>query len=584
MRIEQYFLMTDYSMWEVIMNGDSLVPTRVVEGILQPVAPTTAEQRLARKNELKARGTLLMALPDKHQLKFNSHKNAKTLIEAIEKRFGGKTKTKKVQKTLLKQQFENFTGSSSESLDQIHDRLQKLVSQLEIYGVSLSQEDVNLKFLRSTTSQNLAFVSSSYTDSTTDSVSAAASVFAACVLLPASPLPNVDSLSNVVIYSFFSSQSTSPQLDNKDLKQIDVDDLEEMDLRWQMTMLTMQARRDILLGSVGLPRFQEGLVQLSHREGLSHLVVLPGGKNYARKRLVRSSQVEMDLTGRRSSQLIAWSRKEKQNRLKQVAVNTACYVQNRVLVTKPHNKTPYELLHDRTPSISFMRPVGCPVTILNTFDPLGKIQEKVDEGFLVGYSVCSKAFKVFNSRTRIIQETLHVNFLENKPTVAGAGPTWLFDIDSLIRTMNYQPVTGGNQTIFGAGFHDIFAVEKVREEVNQTYVLFPVWSVGFTNPQNNDIDAAFDGKEHDFDAMKPESVVILSSSSRYRDLNAKFEDYSKNSRNKVNADGSIVPTAGQNYLNNTNTFSAAGPSISVAGPSNTAVSPTYGKSSFTDAS
>nr|GFC54795.1 hypothetical protein [Tanacetum cinerariifolium] len=90
-----------------------------------------------------------MTLPDKHQLKFNSHKDDKTLMEAIEKRFGGNTKTKKVQKTLLKQQFKNFTGSSSEGLDQIHDMLQKLVIQLEIQGVSLSQEDVNLKFLRS---------------------------------------------------------------------------------------------------------------------------------------------------------------------------------------------------------------------------------------------------------------------------------------------------------------------------------------------------------------------------------------------------------------------------------------------------
>nr|GEZ30179.1 hypothetical protein [Tanacetum cinerariifolium] len=71
--------MTDYSLWEVTLNGDSPAPTRVVEGVLQPVAPTTAKQKLARKNELKARGTLLMALPDKHQLKFNSHKDAKTL-------------------------------------------------------------------------------------------------------------------------------------------------------------------------------------------------------------------------------------------------------------------------------------------------------------------------------------------------------------------------------------------------------------------------------------------------------------------------------------------------------------------------
>nr|GEW25117.1 ribonuclease H-like domain-containing protein [Tanacetum cinerariifolium] len=94
------------------MNGDSYVPTRVVEGVLQPVAPITAEQRLARKNELKACGTLLMALPDKHQLKFNSHKDAKTLMEAIKKRFRGNIETKKVQKTLLKQQFENFIGKN----------------------------------------------------------------------------------------------------------------------------------------------------------------------------------------------------------------------------------------------------------------------------------------------------------------------------------------------------------------------------------------------------------------------------------------------------------------------------------------
>nr|GFC89022.1 ribonuclease H-like domain-containing protein [Tanacetum cinerariifolium] len=121
MRIEQYFLMTEYSLWVVILNGDSPVPTRVVEGVAQPVAPTTVEQKLARKNELKARGTLLMALPDKHQLKFNSHKDAMSIMEAIEKRFGGNTETKKFQKTLLKQQFENFFGSTSKSLDQIHD-------------------------------------------------------------------------------------------------------------------------------------------------------------------------------------------------------------------------------------------------------------------------------------------------------------------------------------------------------------------------------------------------------------------------------------------------------------------------------
>ncbi|GJY94830.1 retrovirus-related pol polyprotein from transposon TNT 1-94 [Tanacetum coccineum] len=128
------------------------------------------------------------------------------------------------------------------------------------------------------------------------------------------------------------------------------------------------------------------------------------------------------------------------------AVSTACYVQNRVLVTKPHNKTPYELLHGRPPSISFMRPFGCPVTILNTLDPLGKFDGKADEGFFVGYSINSKAFRVFNTRTRKVEENLHITFLENKPNVAGSGPDWLFDIDLLTNSMNYEPVTARNQT------------------------------------------------------------------------------------------------------------------------------------------
>ncbi|GJS90271.1 ribonuclease H-like domain-containing protein [Tanacetum coccineum] len=124
--------------------------------------------------------------------------------------------------------------------------------------------------------------------------------------------------------------------------------------------------------------------------------------------------------------------------VKDKAVNTACYVQNRVLVTKPHNKTPYELLLGRPPSISFMSPFGCLVTILNTFDPLSKFDGKADEGFFVGYSINSKAFRVFNTRTRKVEENLHINFLENKPNVAGSGPEWLFDIDLLTKSMNYE--------------------------------------------------------------------------------------------------------------------------------------------------
>nr|GEZ02420.1 hypothetical protein [Tanacetum cinerariifolium] len=128
MRMEQYIQMIDYSLWEVIENGNALTMTKVVEGIETTIAPTTAEEKAQRRLELKARSTLLTA---------------------VEKRFKGNAATKKTQRNLLKQQYENFTQSSSEVLDQTFDRLQKLISQLEVHGESISQEDVNQKFLRS---------------------------------------------------------------------------------------------------------------------------------------------------------------------------------------------------------------------------------------------------------------------------------------------------------------------------------------------------------------------------------------------------------------------------------------------------
>nr|GEV49125.1 reverse transcriptase domain-containing protein [Tanacetum cinerariifolium] len=126
-------------------------------------------------------------------------------------------------------------------------------------------------------------------------------------------------------------------------------------------------------------------------------------------------------------------------------VNTSCYVQNRVFVVKPHNKTPYELFHGRTPTLSFMRPFGCLVTVLNTKDHLGKFDCKADEGFFIGYSLNSKAFRVFDSRTRIVEENLHIRFSENTPNVVSSGPDWIFDIDALTRTMNYELLVAGTQ-------------------------------------------------------------------------------------------------------------------------------------------
>ncbi|GJW59435.1 ribonuclease H-like domain-containing protein [Tanacetum coccineum] len=289
MRIEQYIQMIDYSLWEVIENGATLPKTQLVEGVMTVMPITSAEDKAQRRLEVKARSTLMMGIPNEHQLKFNSIKDAKLLLEAIEKRFGGNEATKKTQRNLLKQQYENFTAPSSEMLDQTFDRLQKLVSQLELLGEKLSQEDVNQKLLRSlspewnthavvwrnkadldtmsmddlynnlkvyepevkgissssSSTQNMAFVSSSNnnTSSSNEAVNAAHRVTTASTQVNTAYSINIDNLSDAVICSFFASQPNSPQLAHEDLQQIHPDDIEEMDLRWQMAMLTMRARR-----------------------------------------------------------------------------------------------------------------------------------------------------------------------------------------------------------------------------------------------------------------------------------------------------------------------------------------------------
>ncbi|GJV95556.1 hypothetical protein Tco_1547133 [Tanacetum coccineum] len=123
MRIKQYIQMIDYALWEVIENGATLPKSTIMEGKEQVMPITSAEDKDQRRLEVKARSTLMMGIPNEHQLKSNSIKHAKKLLEAIEKRFGGNEATEKTQRNLLKQQYENFTAPSSEMLDQNFDRL-----------------------------------------------------------------------------------------------------------------------------------------------------------------------------------------------------------------------------------------------------------------------------------------------------------------------------------------------------------------------------------------------------------------------------------------------------------------------------
>nr|GEW45891.1 putative ribonuclease H-like domain-containing protein [Tanacetum cinerariifolium] len=916
---------------------DSPPPTRYVDGVETPYPPTTVEEKLDRKNELKARGTLLMALFNKHQLKFNSYKTAKSLMEAIEKRFGSNKNSKKVQKTLLKQQYENFNGTSSEGLDQIYDRLQKLISQLKIHRETISQEDLNLKLLRSLPSEwkTHTLIWRNKPDLETlsmDDLYNNLKIYEAEVMSSktnASNLPNVVSLSDAVIYSFFASQSNSSQLDNQDLKQIDPNDLEEMNLKTKVECYNCYRRgyfarecrgpkhqdnrnreaprrnvpvkdttsnalvsqcdkldydwigqakdrptnfalmaytssssssslnsdtevstcsktclkshetlkehydnltKDFNKSPFNLSAYKAGLESVEARlevykknetvfkddikiikldfmfrdkaitklrqkfekakkerddlkltlekfkgegyhavpppytgnfmppepdlvfadehvvsESVTSLPVKPSEtklKNvsvpiikdwvfnsedekeietetkqikpsFAKKKgvidsgcsrhmtgnmsylsnvdlrniaplggltclfakatldesniwhkrlgyinfktmnkLVRGNPVRclpskifendhtyvacqkgkqhkascktktvssisqplqmlhMDLFGptfvksfmkkiyclfvtddysifslvfflatkdetsgilkafiTRIENLIYHKVKiircdnetkfknrdmnqfckmkgiirefsvartpqqngvaERRNRtlIEAVrtmlvdskflttfwaeAVNTACYVQNRVLVIKPHNKTLYELFLGKKPALSFMRLFGCPVTILNTLDHLGKFDGKADEGFFIGYSTHSKAFRVFNTRTKIVEENLHITFLENKLNVACIRPNWMFDIDSLTFSMNYQPVFARNQTNGNACTKaniDAGQAEKKTDSGLQ-YVLLPLSTTDSQGPKSSEDKVADNAKKKSIEVLRKKNEV-----------------------------------------------------------------------------
>ncbi|GJW99184.1 putative ribonuclease H-like domain-containing protein [Tanacetum coccineum] len=283
----------DYALWEVIENGDSWVSvsqTTEENGITvtKMSTPVTVEEKTKKKNDVKARGLLLMALPNEHQLTFSQYPDAKSMFAAIETRFGGNAATKKTQKTLLKQQYENFSATSTESLDSIFNRLQKIVSRLAILGVIIAQEDLNLKFLSSlppewnthvvvwmnkpeietmsiddlynnfkiveqkikktvgTSSggQNLAFMTAPSSSSTNDANTAYSQVSAASPSVnTASPQVCTASVSDNTVYAFMVENPNGSNVLHQDLEQIHEDDLEAMDLKWQLSLLSVRAKK-----------------------------------------------------------------------------------------------------------------------------------------------------------------------------------------------------------------------------------------------------------------------------------------------------------------------------------------------------
>ncbi|GJT76330.1 hypothetical protein Tco_1043055, partial [Tanacetum coccineum] len=292
-RIKQYFQVQDYALWEVIENGNSWVsvPQTAQENgtsVTKMSVPVTAEEKTNKKNDVKARSLLLMALPNEHQLTFSQYNDAKTMFAAIETRFGGNEATKKTQKTLLKQQYENFSASSTKSLESIFNRLQKIVSRLAILGVVISQENLNSKFLSSlppewnthvvvwmnkaeietmsiddlynnfkiveqsvkksvgasSGAQNLAFMTTPSTSSTNDTAKPACEVSTVSPNVnTASPQVSTASFSDNDVYAFMVENANGSNLLQQDLEQIHEDDPKAMDLKWQLSLLSMRVKR-----------------------------------------------------------------------------------------------------------------------------------------------------------------------------------------------------------------------------------------------------------------------------------------------------------------------------------------------------
>ncbi|GJW21446.1 putative ribonuclease H-like domain-containing protein [Tanacetum coccineum] len=294
-RIKQYFQVQDYAIWEVIENGNSGVSVPVTSqengtSVTKMTVPVTAEEKTRKKNDVKARSLLLMSLPNEHQLTFSRYDDAQLMFAAIKTRFGGNEATKKTQKALLKQQYKFFNASSTESLDSIFNRLQKLVSRLAILGVVITSEDLNLKFLRSlpsewdthvevwmnkpdietmsiddlynnfkivkqkvkksvgtsTGDQNMAFMTASSTSSTKDVNTAnlpyEVSTVSSKVNTASSNVSTVN-ICDDTVYAFMVENPHGSDVLHQDLEQIHEDDLEAMDLKWQLSLLSMRAKK-----------------------------------------------------------------------------------------------------------------------------------------------------------------------------------------------------------------------------------------------------------------------------------------------------------------------------------------------------
>ncbi|GJT13828.1 hypothetical protein Tco_0860870 [Tanacetum coccineum] len=289
MEMEHYLEYIDNEVWKVIQNGNSKKRvTKGKDGVYRVLPPTTQEEQFADEKERKARTLLLMAVPKDHLRRFHGMDDAKEIWAAIKTRFGGNANSKKMQKAVLKQQFEAFTISSKESLEKGYDRFQKLLSQLDALGASVSDEDANHKFLRSLppawdslamtmrtkknidtlsiddlynnlsvfeqdiqktsssslASDNVAFISQAKASSSKHKPSQSSGSYSSYTTSSSKAKPiATPGLADEVIHSFLATNADDVDLIHEDLDQIDDLDLEEMDINWQIAMTAIKIKK-----------------------------------------------------------------------------------------------------------------------------------------------------------------------------------------------------------------------------------------------------------------------------------------------------------------------------------------------------
>ncbi|GJR14510.1 hypothetical protein Tco_0797162 [Tanacetum coccineum] len=245
LRIEQYFQVQDYALWDVIENDNSFKPTARTtanaNGTSTSMIPglVTTEEKAQKQNDVKARSMFLMALPNEHQLTFNQYRDAKTLFDAIQTRFGGNDAIRKTQKHLKRCMRKHLIAPSTESLDSIFNMLQKIVSQLAILVVWRNKSDLD------TMSFDDLYNNFKIVEQETNEVNTANVQLSTANSLVSNDdtLDSTANLSDATIYTFLTNQPNGSQLVHEDLEQIHEDDLKEMDLKWQLALLSMKARK-----------------------------------------------------------------------------------------------------------------------------------------------------------------------------------------------------------------------------------------------------------------------------------------------------------------------------------------------------